>query len=126
MGETWIDLTNTNNMTTKTTKRIRRHARVRSTISGTADRPRLAVYRSNRYLTAQLIDDVKEHTLAAVSSKGASGKTFTERATETGTAMAELAKKAGITDVVFDRGGFRYTGRVAAFADAARAGGLNF
>jgi len=109
MGETWIDLTNTNNMTTKTTKRIRRHARVRSTISGTA-----------------VIDDVKEHTLAAVSSKGASGKTFTERATQSGTAMAELAKKAGVTEVVFDRGGFRYTGRVAAFADAARAGGLNF
>jgi len=113
-------------MTTKTTKRIRRHARVRSTISGTAERPRLAVYRSNRYLTAQLIDDVAQHTLAAVTSKGASGKTFTDRATTAGAAMAELAKKAGISEVVFDRGGFRYTGRVAAFADAARAGGLNF
>ncbi len=113
-------------MTTKTTKRIRRHARVRSQISGTATRPRLSVYRSNRYISAQLIDDVTEKTLAAVSSKGASGKTFTDRASEAGKQMAELAKKAGVTDVLFDRGGFRYTGRVAAFADGARSGGLNF
>lgn len=113
-------------MTTKTEKRDRRHARVRSTISGTVTRPRLAVYRSNRYLTAQLIDDVAGNTLAAVSSKTATGKTFTDRASEAGKLMAELAKKAGITEVVFDRGGFRYTGRVAAFADGAREGGLNF
>ncbi len=113
-------------MTTKTTKRIRRHARVRSQISGTATRPRLAVYRSNRYISAQLIDDVAEHTLAAVTSKGGSAKTFTDRASEAGKQMAELAKKAGVTEVVFDRGGFRYTGRVAAFAEGARAGGLNF
>ena len=113
-------------MTTKTTKRIRRHARVRSQISGTAERPRLSVYRSNRYISAQLIDDVAEHTLAAVTSQGGSGKTFTERSTDAGKAMAELAKKAGVTEVVFDRGGFRYTGRVAAFADGARSGGLNF
>lgn len=112
--------------TTKTTKRIRRHARVRSQISGTATRPRLAVYRSNKYLSAQLIDDVAEKTLVAVSSKTASGKTFTDRATEAGKEMATKAQKAGITDVLFDRGGFRYTGRVAAFADGARDGGLNF
>ena len=112
--------------TTKTTKRIRRHARVRSQVSGTAERPRLSVYRSNRYLTAQLIDDVAAHTLAAVSTKGGSGKTFTDRASEAGKQMAELAKKAGVTDIVFDRGGFRYTGRVRAFAEGAREGGLNF
>jgi len=113
-------------MNTKTAKRIRRHARVRSTISGTATRPRLAVYRSNRYITAQLINDVKGHTLAAVTSKGATGKTFTDRASDAGKRMADLATKAGVTEVLFDRGGFRYTGRVAAFADGAREGGLTF
>lgn len=113
-------------MTLKTEKRIRRHARVRSTVSGTATRPRLAVYRSNRYMSAQLIDDVAGNTLAAVSSKKATGKTFTDRAAEAGKEMAALATKAGITEVVFDRGGFRYTGRVAAFADGAREGGLKF
>ncbi len=112
--------------TQKAQKRIRRHARVRSQVSGTAERPRLSVYRSNRYISAQLIDDVAQHTLAAVSSKEASGKTFTEKAGSAGKAMAEAAKKAGITSVVFDRGGFRYTGRVAAFAQGAREGGLEF
>jgi len=113
-------------MTTKAEKRTRRHARVRSQIKGTAERPRLSVYRSNRYIHAQLIDDVAEHTLVAVSTKGASGANFTEKATQAGTAMAEAAKSLGKETVVFDRGGFRYTGRIAAFADAARAAGLNF
>ena len=113
-------------MTTKTEKRTRRHARVRSQIKGTAERPRLSVYRSNRYIHAQLIDDVAEHTLVAVSTKGASGTNFTERATQAGSAMAEAAKSLGVEKVVFDRGGFRYTGRIAAFADAAREAGLQF
>lgn len=113
-------------MKNKTEKRTRRHARVRSQISGTATRPRLAVYRSNRYISGQLIDDVANHTLLAVSSKGMSGKTFTEQAAAAGKEIAAAAKKAGLEAVVFDRGGFRYTGRVAAFADAAREGGLQF
>lgn len=113
-------------MTQTTNKRQRRHARVRSQISGTADRPRLSVYRSNRYITAQLIDDVANNTLAAVSSKGATGQTFTEQAASAGKDIAAAAKKAGISSVVFDRGGFRYTGRVAAFAEGARSGGLEF
>jgi len=110
----------------KTEKRVRRHARVRSQVVGTDARPRLSVYRSNRYIHAQLIDDRAEHTLAAVSSKGASGSNFTEQATAAGKAMGEAAKALGKVDVVFDRGGFRYTGRIAAFADGAREAGLNF
>ena len=112
--------------TGKIEKRQRRHARVRSQVVGTADRPRLSVYRSNRYIHAQLIDDKAEHTLAAVSSKGAAGANFTERAAAAGTAMGEAAKALGINSVVFDRGGFRYTGRIAAFAESARKAGLNF
>ena len=113
-------------MNTKVEKRTRRAARVRSQVSGTAERPRLSVHRSNRYITAQLVDDVAGHTLAAVSSKGASGTNFTERAKTAGSALAEAAKKLGIEKVVFDRGGFRYTGRIAAFADGARESGLQF
>jgi large subunit ribosomal protein L18 len=109
--------------------RVRRHRRVRKKVRGTADRPRLAVFRSANHIYAQVIDDVAGRTLAAASSteadlKGAGGNI--DGATKVGTVVAERAKAAGIDQVVFDRGGFRYHGRVAALADAARAGGLEF
>jgi large subunit ribosomal protein L18 len=110
----------------KTIQRTRRHARIRAKISGTQSRPRLAVFRSNTALYAQLIDDTAAHTLAAVDTRTQTGDTLKERATHAGTAIAAVAKKAGITSVVFDRGGMRYTGNVAAFADAAREAGLVF
>jgi large subunit ribosomal protein L18 len=110
--------------------RARRHRRVRKKVSGTAERPRLAVFRSNNHIYAQVIDDVAGHTLAAASTADASlkgGATGNvDAATKVGTLVAERAKAAGVEKVVFDRGGFRYHGRVAALADAARAGGLEF
>ena len=110
--------------------RARRHRRVRKKVSGTAERPRLAVYRSNNHIYAQVIDDVAGHTLAAASTADASikgGATGNaDAAAKVGTLVAERAKAAGIDRVVFDRGGFRYHGRVAALADAAREGGLEF
>jgi large subunit ribosomal protein L18 len=110
--------------------RKRRHARVRRRVHGSADRPRLAVFRSNKHITAQLIDDDAGQTLAAASSteaglRSASGGNI-DAATAVGTLVATRAKTAGITTVVFDRGGFAYHGRVAALADAARAEGLEF
>jgi large subunit ribosomal protein L18 len=121
-------------MTTKRTElRIRRHARLRKNVSGTAERPRLAVYRSNRHISAQLIDDVAGRTLASASSNdgelkasvGAGGGNATG-AEAVGKLLATRAKAAGITTVVFDRGGFAYHGRVAVLADAARSEGLEF
>ena len=110
----------------KQSKRVVRHNRIRAKVSGTAERPRLAVFRSNRFVYAQLIDDVAGKTIAAVDTRKQKGATLSERATAVGTAIAETAKKAGLTEVVFDRGGFRYQGTIAALADAARAGGLKF
>lgn len=111
----------------KTEKRARLHKRIRSRVSGTGDRPRLCVFRSNRYMYAQLIDDVKGVTLASASDISLTGKkTKLERAKVVGTTLAENAKKLKITSVVFDRGGFAYRGRVQALADAARAAGLAF
>jgi large subunit ribosomal protein L18 len=110
----------------KQTKRVSRHNRIRAKVSGTATRPRLTVYRSNRFVYAQLIDDTTGTTLAAVDTRTQKGGTLTDRAVAIGTAVAEKAKAAGITEVVFDRGGFRYQGNIAALADAARAGGLKF
>ena len=108
----------------------RRHRRVRKTVRGTADRPRLAVYRSNRHMVAQVIDDVAGRTLAAASTVEPSLRSGTtgnkDAAAEVGRLVAERAKAAGVSRVVFDRGGFLYHGRVAAVADAARAGGLEF
>lgn len=113
-------------MTTITNNRNRRHSRIRSKVSGTSERPRLAVFRSNKYIYAQLIDDVAGSTLVTASDlKNGTGSKL-ERAGKVGKEVAELAKKAGITQVVFDRGGFLYAGRVRALADAAREGGLNF
>jgi len=108
----------------------RRHRRVRKSVSGTAARPRLAVYRSNRHITAQVIDDVTGRTLAAASSVEAdlrAGPTGNrDAATTVGRLVAERATAAGVSKVVFDRGGFLYHGRVAAVAEAARAAGLEF
>lgn len=116
-------------MTTKLSKieqRIRRHRRIRAKVSGTAERPRLAIFKSNSYIYAQLIDDVKGVTLAAASDMGLKGKTKTERAKLAGEALAKTAKEKGVQNAVFDRGGFIYTGRVRAFAEGAREGGLAF
>jgi large subunit ribosomal protein L18 len=113
---------------TKEQARHRRHRRVRAKVSGTADRPRLAVYRSNARIYAQLIDDDSGRTLAAASS-GEKQLVKTSRAdgpAAVGKLIAERAKAAGIETVVFDRGGYLYHGRVKALADAAREGGLTF
>jgi large subunit ribosomal protein L18 len=125
---------------TRRTARVRRHLRVRKKIAGTAERPRLAVYRSNRHIYVQLIDDLAAATLAAASDEeidagsddggadddgadgGARGKT--DRAKAVGKLIAARAKDAGIDRVVFDRGGRRFHGRVAAVAEGAREGGL--
>ena|SRR5436309_1038145 len=105
--------------------RLRRHRRVRKHLSGTADRPRLVVYRSNRHVYAQLVDDGRAATLAAVSDvTGGEGGDKSARAKRVGLALAEKAKAAGIERVVFDRGGRLYHGRVKAVADGAREGGL--
>jgi large subunit ribosomal protein L18 len=106
--------------------RIRRHARVREKVRGTAARPRLAVYRSLAQIYAQVIDDVAGKTLAAASSLDTkdSKTKKSERAKAVGTAIGERAKKAGITEVVFDRGGYRYHGRVKALAEGVRAAGV--
>lgn len=111
--------------------RIRRHRRVRKKIYGTAARPRLAVFRSNKHLSVQVIDDDLGVTLAAASTTEAdlrsSGSTASvEAAAKVGQLVAERAKAAGITQVVFDRGGFAYHGRIAAVASAARDAGLEF
>lgn len=109
--------------------RLRRHRRVRKKVKGTAERPRLAVFKSNRNITAQVIDDRAGRTLAAVSTveasiEGAGGNV--DAATRAGELLAQRATEAGITTVVFDRGGNLYHGRIAALADAARKGGLEF
>ena len=110
--------------------RRRRHKRVRRRVEGTAERPRLAVFRSNKHITAQLIDDLAGRTLASASTVEASLRASTggniEAARAVGALVATRAKDAGVTTVVFDRGGFAYHGRVAALADAARAQGLEF
>lgn len=108
-------------------RRSRRRARVRSRISGTSSRPRLAVFRSGKHIYAQIIDDVAGKTLAAASSstaKVAGDKTSASAAV--GKIVAEAAQKLGLTSVVFDRGGYKYHGRVKALAEAAREGGLQF
>jgi large subunit ribosomal protein L18 len=111
----------------KTEKRTRLHKKIRSRVSGTESCPRLAVFRSNRYMYAQLIDDVKGITLASASDISLTDKmTKVERAKSVGKKLADEAKKHKITAVVFDRGGFSYRGRVQALADGAREGGLLF
>ena len=112
---------------TKRQARLRRHRRVRGKVSGTAERPRLLVFRSNRGISAQLIDDGTGRTLAAASWKGVDGSgSKTEQANAVGKALADAAKKAGIDTCVFDRAGYLYHGRVKALAEGAREGGLQF
>ncbi|HEU5102093.1 MAG TPA: 50S ribosomal protein L18 [Roseiflexaceae bacterium] len=112
--------------------RIRRHLRVRKRVAGSAERPRLSIFRSNIHIYAQVIDDASGRTVVAASSQDASlataitGKPKLERAKAVGKLIAERAKAAGIDRVVFDRGGFKYHGRIQALADAAREAGLNF
>ena len=113
----------------RTQARRRRHFRVRKKVNGTATRPRLAVFRSNRYISVQLIDDVEGHTVASASSQEADmrSKTLTvETAAEIGKLIASRSKDLGIEVAVFDRGGLKYHGRVKALADAAREEGLKF
>jgi large subunit ribosomal protein L18 len=116
-------------ITTTRQARERRHRRIRGKVAGTAQRPRLAVFRSNKGIFAQLIDDETGTTLGGASWLGLA-KSFkgskTEQAAEVGKAVAAAAKKAGIDEVVFDRGGYLYHGRVKALADGAREGGLRF
>ena len=114
----------------RTTARLRRHNRARKRISGTPERPRLAVFRSSKHIVVQLIDDTKGHTLAAASSLEPdlreSEGTKTDKSVKVGQLIAQRAKDAGVVTVVFDRGGNKYTGRIAALAEAAREGGLEF
>lgn len=114
------------NTNIKSQKRTRRHKKIRSTVKGVAENPRLAVFRSNSHMYVQAIDDAKAVTLAQASDIKIVKGTKTERAIAIGKEIAANLVKLGITKVVFDRGGFRYTGRVKALADAAREGGLNF
>jgi len=107
--------------------RTRRHTRVRKHVLGTAERPRLAVYRSNRYIYVQVIDDVRGVTLAAASSRELESARLTvETSKQVGELVARRAQDAGVAAVVFDRGGFKYHGRLAALADGAREAGLRF
>jgi large subunit ribosomal protein L18 len=108
------------------TGRARRHFRLRKKVLGTESRPRLVVTRSARHLFVQVVDDSKGVTLASASTFKLTDGDKTERAKQVGKALAESAKSAGVSKVVFDRGGNSYTGRIAAFADAAREAGLEF
>jgi large subunit ribosomal protein L18 len=113
---------------TKPQKRLRRRRRVRARVVGTAERPRLSVYRSNRGVFAQLVDDAKGHTVAAVNWVEPELRKLAaaEQAKRAGELLAERAKAAGVETCVFDRGGYRYHGRVKALAEGAREGGLSF
>ena len=115
-------------VTTKGQQRLRRRRRVRARITGTAERPRLSVFRSNRGIFAQLIDDTEGHTLAAVNwiEPELRKLSATEQAKKAGELLAERAKGAGVEACVFDRGGYQYHGRVKALAEGAREGGLAF
>lgn len=116
--------------TTSQAARIRRHARVRRRVEGTTERPRLAVFRSNQHIYVQVIDDTAGRTLAAASDMESSlrdvDESKSDRARKVGALIAQRAKAAGVESVVFDRGGFRFAGRVKALADAAREEGLVF
>ncbi len=115
------------NLDKKILNRNLRAARVRAKVSGTAERPRLTVTISNMHVSAQLIDDVKQHTIAAATTVGTKQTgTMTEQAAWVGSEVAKKAKKAKITSIVFDRNGRKYAGRLAALADAARKEGVEF
>jgi large subunit ribosomal protein L18 len=106
--------------------RQRRHLRVRKKVTGTAERPRLVVFRSDKHIYAQLVDDDAGRTLATISSVKVGDGKKSDKAAEVGKQVAAAAKERGITRVVFDRGGYKYHGRVKAVADGAREGGLEF
>jgi len=114
-----------NRPTTKNDSRLRRHKRIRARIIGSAARPRLAVFKSNRFISAQLIDDDAAHTIAAAHGR-VFGGSLGKQAPEVGKAIAKAAKTAGVTTAVFDRGGYQYAAQIKALADAAREGGLTF
>lgn len=114
------------NLQTKQKIFARRKTRIRAKISGTPERPRLAIFKSHKYIYAQVIDDTKGHTLAAFDSSMSKAKTPVERAKEVGAEIAKKAMAAKVTKVVFDRGGYIYTGKIKMVADAAREGGLQF
>lgn len=116
------------NVSSKVNNLIRRKHRIRSVVTGTTERPRLSVFVSNKHVSAQLIDDTKHHTIAAITTVGqkAATGTMTEKAAWVGAEIAKKAKTAKVKAVVFDRNGKLYHGRVKALADAARAGGLEF
>ncbi len=125
-----ISLSNNKGMAARTKARLRRQARVRKKVFGSPERPRLVVTRSARHILAQVIDDTAGHTLASASTmeadlRAASGDK-SEKAKMVGVLVAERAKKAGVSDVVFDRAGNQYHGRIAALADGAREAGLGF
>ncbi len=111
---------------TRRVAKSRRHFRLRKKVVGSAERPRLVVSRSSRHLFAQLVDDTKGVTLASASTFKLADGDKTAQAKQLGATLADAAKSAGVTKVVFDRGGNTYTGRIAAFADAAREAGLEF
>lgn len=113
-------------MQTKQEKRIRLKAKIRSKMKGTKERPRLSVFRSNKFIYAQVIDDMKGVTIAQASDVKIKKGTKIERAKQVGKTIAEVCAAAKIKKVVFDRNGFKYTGRIKLVADEARAGGLNF
>lgn len=112
--------------TNKTAQRSRRHARIKGKMQGTAESPRLVVFRSLKYISAQLVNDEKGVTLAQANDMKDGKGTKTERAQHVGKTLAEAAKKAGISSCVFDRNGYQYHGRVKALAEGAREGGLQF
>ena len=114
-----------NRPTTKNDSRLRRHKRIRARIIGSSTRPRLAVFKSNRFISVQLIDDSKAHTIASAHGR-AFGGSLGKQAAQVGKAIAEAAKTAGVTAAVFDRGGYQYAAQIKALADAARDGGLTF
>jgi large subunit ribosomal protein L18 len=114
------------NTTSKSYKRVRRHAAIRSRVAGTAEIPRLSAFRSNKFIYAQLIDDVAGATLVAGSDIKDMKGTKSERAFEVGKQLAKNAISKGIAKIVFDRGGFKYTGRIKSLAEGAREGGLKF
>jgi large subunit ribosomal protein L18 len=111
---------------TRAEKRVRRHLRVRKHLAGTTERPRLVVFRSLKHIYAQIVDDTTGRTLLTVSDQGVAAGKKAERSAQVGRAVAEKAKAAGISRVVFDRAGYKYHGRVKAVAEGAREGGLEF
>ncbi len=113
-------------LNSKVESRIRRHKRIRAKVSGTAEAPRLSVFKSNKFISAQLIDDVSGKTIASAHSKDVKAKTMMEKSAKVGEEIAKKAVAKKIVKAVFDRGGFIYTGNIKALADGARAGGLQF